>query len=479
MTSGGGDGQDAQERAAARPLRERAQRAVRGYGPPTVPIALPRLSSGLAADVERSVLDLVLRVGDALIATGAPVADTTAALLKLADGFGVRSLQVDITFTSITASIDRDDVPITGIRVIAVRTSDYSRLAELFALVDDAAAGRLDLAAAHERLSEVVEAPHPYRRWIVTFALAVMAAGVAVLLNGGLLVAVVAGVTTALIDRTMRRLRRFGLPSFFQQVVGAAIATGIALLLIWGRVQFGWSGAILPPALVVASGIVVLLAGLSLVGAADDAISGFPLTAAARSFEVALHTVGIVVGIGLTLELGRRLGVPLRMTDISMLATPTVVQIVAGATIAAAWAVASYARPRVVLAVVVAGGSAVAVSTTLNRAGLGPATSAFGAALVVGFASGFLSDRLGIQQFGVSVAGITPLLPGLAIYRAMFTLVDTSSIVQGGAMLLAALAIGLALAAGVTLGEFLATPLHSETDRWQKRVGRRARGTRI
>lgn len=463
--------------AAARLLRERARRAVQGSGPPTQPIALPRLSSGLSADVERSVLDLVLRAGDALVATGAPVAEVTAALLKLADGFGVRALQIDITFISITASIDREDEPITGMRVIAVRTSDYSRLADLYALVDDAAAGHMDLAEAHRRLTRIVEAPHPYRRWIVTLALAAMAAGVAVLLNGGWPVALAAGVTTGIIDRTLRRLRAFGLPSFFQQVAGAAIATTVALVLLWGHDQFDWESSLLPPSLIVASGIVVLLAGLSLVGAAEDAISGYPLTAAARSFEVALHTIGLVVGIGVTLDIGRRLGAPLRITDPSTLSTPAVLQILAGAIIAGAWAVASYARPRTVIPVAVSGASAVGVYVALSAAGAGSATGAFGAALVVGFASGFAADRLGVQQHVVSVSGITPLLPGLAIYRAMFTLVDTNGIVEGGAMLLAALAIGLALAAGVTLGEFLATPLR-KMDRWQRRVGYRARGAR-
>lgn len=34
--------------------------------------------------------------------------------------------------------------------------------------------------------------------------------------------------------------------------------------------------------------------------------------------------------------------------------------------------------------------------------------------------------------------------------------------------------IGLGLAAGVTLGEFLATPLRHEIDRWERRVRRRS-----
>lgn len=463
---------------AVRPLRERARRAFADAGPPTVPFAAPRSSSGLAADVERSVLDLVLRTGEALVTTGAPVADTTAALLRLANGFGVTACQVDITFVSITASIDRDDDPITKVRIINIRTADYSRLTDLLALVDDADQGKLDLAEAHRRLGEILATPHPYRRWVVTFALGAMAAGVAILLNGPWLAAVIAAATTMVIDRLLRWLRNKGVPYLFQQSVGAGVATGVALFLNWGRSEFGWSSELVAPSLVVAAGIVVLLAGLSLVGAAEDAISGYPLTAAARSFEVVLYTVGIVVGVGFVLDIGRRIGVPLHISDHSALSTPLVVQVVAGGVIAGAWGLASYSRIRTVLVSAAVGMISAGVFLAVGDLALGPAGASFTAALVVGLLAVALADRFGAPALAVSVCGITPLLPGLLIYRAMFTVVDGNDLLNGAAMLVGAVGIGLALAAGVTLGEFLAAPMGKRMDRWQRRVRRRARGSR-
>src|SRR5699024_10146196 len=82
---------------------------VRGQGPPTVPLGVARRATGLTAAEEHSALDLVLRVGEAMITTGAPVADVTADMLRLAEGLGVANLTVDITFTSVTATIDRED----------------------------------------------------------------------------------------------------------------------------------------------------------------------------------------------------------------------------------------------------------------------------------------------------------------------------------------------------------------------------------
>lgn len=445
-----------------------------------MPISVPRRPSGLTAEVERSVLDLVLRTGEALMATGAPVADATAALYRLAAGFGVTACQIDITFTSINVSIDREDDPITQVRVANVRTSDYSRLAALFKLTEDAGAGRIDLADAHHRLEQIIAAPHPYRRWVVTAALGVMASGVAFVLDGGWLVALIAALTSMVIDRTLKYLRSRGLPYLFQQAVGAGIATIITLAFLWAQDTFDWPELLtVRPSIIVASGIVVLLAGLALVGAADDAISGFPLTAAARGFEVLLFTVGLVVGIGFVLNLGLRAGVPLHLAPEAQLSTSPPVLIFAGAIVAGAWGVASYAPPKTVAFILPVGAIGAVCYAILREIDVGAATAAFGAAVVVGFVATVISERAGASPVVVSICGITPMLPGLAIYSAMFTLVESDNLVRGGALLIGAVGIGLALAAGAALGEILGRPLGPESDLWQRRVRRRARGSRI
>lgn len=424
------------------------------------------------------MLDLCVRFGDALIATGAPVAETTAALLRVASGFGVTNCQIDITFISITASIDRDDDPLTKVRIINTRTADYSRLTDLYRLVEDIGAGRMSLLDAQSRFDQIITSPHPYRRFIATFALGLMAAGVVGMLGGGWLIAAVSAVTTMLIDRVQRFLRHRNLPYLYQQVIGAGIATTVALLLLVGRGLFGWPMSLLPPSLVVAAGLVVLLAGMATVGAANDAISGYPLTAAARSFEVALNTIGLVVGIGFALDVGQRLGVPLYLSDTDPSGTPLLIQSLCGGVLAGAWALASYARPRTVGLVLAIGAAATAVRWTSDSLGLGSAEASFLAALAVGLLAAMIGNATRTPSYVLAVAGITPLLPGLAIYNGMFEIVNADNMVLGAGQLVAALAIGLALAAGVSLGTYLGEPFWSQTDRFSQRVRERARGTR-
>lgn len=111
--------------------------------------------------------------------------------------------------------------------------------------------------------------------------------------------------------------------------------------------------------------------------------------------------------------------------------------------------------------------------------GLGPAGRAFGAALVVGVVAGAVARRQSAPALVLTVCGIVPMLPGLAIYRAMFTMVQSGDLLAGSDLMLQAVATGLALAAGVTLGEFVARTTRASADRFQRALERRARGTRI
>ncbi|MDO8107859.1 threonine/serine exporter family protein [Isoptericola sp. b441] len=459
-------------------VRRLAQRAV--GGPPTIPVAVRVRAGELDLPTVHGVLELGLRVGEAMLSLGAAAADVTTMIQRVTSAFGLEGAQVDLTFTSITASYDPGSlgVPITVMRVARMRTVDYDRLAKVLDLAADVTTRRVPISEAaaileraHDDLDVILRAPHPYRPALVTLVLSAMAAAVALLLGGGPWVALVAGATTAVIDRVGRRLARWGLPAFFLQAVGAAIATAVAVLLLVLVPRLPVELSVLPPSLVVASGIVVLLAGLSLVGAAEDALSGFHVTASGRVFEVMLLTLGVVVGIGAVLDVSRRLGVALDVVHDLGGTAPFVLQIASAAVVAGAWAVASFAPPRAALVAAAAGGGAWAAFAVLRFLHVGPAVASAGAALLVGFAAESWGPRLRVPSLVASACGIVPLLPGLAIYRGLFLVVDDSSSLGAGAQaLLGAAMIGLGLAAGVTLGELVAAPVRRAA--WRRRAGR-------
>ncbi len=451
------------------PFGKRAWRAIGGTGPPTAPFGLRALRSEMDDVAAHAALGLALRIGESMLAVGASAADVTATVLRVAAAYGLANCHTDLTYTSITVSLDREGaVPLTAVRIVGSVRTDYTRLQGVNELARTIADTGLDVEEAHRRLDAVVSAPATYRRSIDLLAWAGVAGCFAVVLGGGWAEALFAGLATALIDQVLRVLTRFSLPPFFRQAVGAAIATGVAVLLVAADVEVRSSR-------VVAAGIVVLLAGMSLVNAAQDAINGFPVTAGARAFELVTLTIGIVVGIAGVLDIARRAGVPLTVAVLD--ATPTglstVVALIASAGIAGFWAVVSHARPGAVTYAAVAGALAFAVAWAVGQLGAGPVLAGGVAATVLGFSGEVLSRPLRVPAQLIAVCGIVPLLPGLAIYDGLFRTVVDTDIVGGTTVLVGAAAVGLALAAGVTLGEYLGRPVHRGRDRYDTRVRRR------
>ena len=439
--------------------------------PPTVPTGRRAEPASRDAQAVRDTMELAARLGEAMLSLGASASDVFGTIRDVCRSFDVRC-EVDLTFTSILIADDSTGTSV--LRVVHDQATDYGRLSRVVDLAREIIAkpslrgvsieewsttARDRLEHAHAALDEIVKAPHSYRRALVTVALAAMAAAIAVLLGGGLLVAAVAAVTTALIDTTLRLLARWQLPPFFLQIIGAAIATGVAVLLLTLIPGLPVEFTTLPPSLVVASSIVVLLAGMSLVGAADDAINGFPITAGGLLFQVVLLTLGIVIGIGGVLDLARRAGVSLTLVDLPANPYPVWVLVLASLLTSGAWATASYARPRAAVIAASAGGLTYLMFWGFSTLGLGVPMASAGAALVLGFVADSLARRLRVPALVTTVCGIVPLLPGLTIYRGMLDLVADDGDGSGVGMLLQASMIGLGLAAGVTLGEVLAQRL--------------------
>jgi uncharacterized membrane protein YjjP (DUF1212 family) len=453
---------------------------VRGSVAPADAQSLWQGADGVDQVTARAVIDLAMRVGETLLSTGASASDVVATVLRLTDAYGLRSVHVDVTFTSISVSYHRgpDADPMTVMRGIKVRSTDLTRLERLQKLVRDIPE-TVEVGQTRARFDALITAPHPYRRWVVTAALATVGAAVAALFGGTWLIMMLTFVTTGAVDRVQRWLAHRGMAAFFTQMAGGAIPTVVAVGLLVA-ISAGAPGLqAISPSLVVASGIVVLLAGLSVVGAAQDAIDGYYVTAGARVFEVLVLTLGIVVGIGVILALAQRSGVSMQLTADSQLSTNTVVQVLAAMVVSGAFAVSAYAGPRAAVYSTLTGGLGWLAFLGAISVGMGPVAASSLAALIAGFLSQLVASRLRVPALALSMAGIVPLLPGLAVFRGLFEIVQSvpgAGLSTGLTTLLGAAGVGMGLAAGVSMGTYLARPLRAELDRGQHRALRRSVG---
>ena len=192
----------------------------------------------------------------------------------------------------------------------------------------------------------------------------------------------------------------------------------------------------------------------------QDAITGAPITASARFFEVLMMTGGIIAGVATSLKIAAIIGSDLPL--ISNTPPPDITEVptkvLAGAFASLFYALACYAEKRALTAAFLGGFAGALVYLMVQTLATGPIIASAFAATVVGFAGGLMARRALIPPLIVAVAGITPLLPGLSLYRGLYAMLN-DQLLLGFSSLLAAFGIGCGLAAGVTLGEWGARTL--------------------
>ncbi|WP_148615565.1 threonine/serine ThrE exporter family protein [Nocardioides rubriscoriae] len=432
--------------------------------PPTQEIEVPRRLA--------LTLDLCLRVGDLLLSSGAGAADVTATMLSLARALGAPDADVDITFTSLTMSHQQhaDEAPLIATRHVRARTIDYQDLTRVDHLVRDVIAGRTGLRDGRAEIRRIVSTGHDRPRWAVTAGWGVMAAGVAVQLGGDLVVALLAALAALLIDRLQIRIARRRLPSFYQQVAGGGAATLVAVgaAVLDERLDLG-----LDVSLVVTANIVMLLAGIGFMGALQDALTGFYITAGARITEAFLSTAGIIAGVSGGLSLAGAVGVDLPTVEPGATGIQGLGLAAAGSAVAAAaFAFASYSPKRALAPVALVSAVAMVISQSIQQPGIGRAWSLAIAALFVGLVGYAVAARLRVPPLIVVVSAVVPMLPGIAIYRGLSLLGEGSrrDTSLGLVAIIGAASVALALAAGVILGEYLAQPLAREARRVESRL---------
>ncbi|TDD75100.1 threonine/serine ThrE exporter family protein [Actinomadura rubrisoli] len=425
--------------------------------------------------VDPRAIDLVLRVGELLLASGETTERVNEAMLGLGVAYELPRCEVQVTLTSLLVSAHpgKGAAPMTASRSIRRRTPAYWRLTALHALVQDASIGMVGIEDAHERLAAIKRGRPPYPAWLIVVSLGLIAASASVLSGGGPLVAGTAFVATLLGDRAAAALARRGIAEFFQLTVAAAIgATGAALVVAMGNPAHA--------ATIVTGAILALLPGRPLVASIQDGITGDLVSAGARMLEVFFMIAAIVAGLGGIVYIAVKLNVPIDVSHLPRApATLKPIPLVAAAAISVTFAI-SLAAPREVLTASALGGGLIwALYVMLLGWNVPPVLASAVAATVVGVLSNWLARRHGAPVMPYVVPAIGPLLPGTMLYRGMVEL-NTGASQTGVLSLIGALSVALALGAGVNLGGELVRAFQrvglSASGRWARPAARRTRG---
>jgi uncharacterized membrane protein YjjP (DUF1212 family) len=417
-----------------------------------------------------AALNLAIQVRDCLLSAGMSANDVVVAMLGITDAYGLTRVHVDVTYTSISASHypARGAPPITCIRVLHPDDIDYSKVREV-AKLEEKIRGGLPIDEAARAFDRIQEAPRRYPQWVAMIGNPGVSAGAAMLFTTSWKIILATFLTGLIVDRMLAAMEQWRVPPFFQQFAGAGLITLVAAGITKATAQ-GISFFVgVDTTLVVVGGIVMLVAGMTIVGAAQDAIDQFYVTASARLLDVVMRTAGIVVGIVASLELASVLGAPLSISPEPVALGPLGAQFVGATLTSAFFALWAYADlPTIGLAGAMGllgwAGYASMIYIGANEV---PANTV--GAFVAALASTLLIRRSTIPGFGLVSAALLPLVPGLALYNGLLQVVGTSQETAnpsaGGSTLLLALGVALGIAAGATLGTFLGRPIADQLRR--------------
>lgn len=407
-------------------------------------------------------LDLALRIGELLLSNGAGAADVTATMLAVTNACGLRGVTPNVTFTELALNYHpvSEGFSILQTRSVHRRDIDYGDLTAVDSLVRDLVAGRTDRDAARRRVAQIASTGHGRPRWTVTLGYGAVGAGVAVLLGGRPLVVLIAFVAAVGIDRIQRAMTVRRYPDFYQQVAGGLFAALIGVAVAAADLAVS-------PARVVTAGVFLLLSGIGAVGAAQDALTGFPVTANARILEALMATAGIIAGVSGGIALGGALGVELASMRPRGFGPPASAVMLLGAAItAAAFAFATYTPLRALLPTALVGALGAAVSALVRFGDLGTTWSTAVAATCIGVVSYSVATSFRVPPLAIMVPALVPLLPGLALLKGLVDLTGGGS----GGHLVTAAATAIALASGAILGQYIAQPLRRTSRRLESRL---------
>lgn len=406
-------------------------------------------------------VDVVARVGTLMLGAACAASDVVYTSLKVAQKLGLRHVSVHLTYSDLQVSYRPPETVAHQVsHTISLRRFDYGRQTRVKQLADEIVAGRLDHVQAARDLEWIRSYRGPYPEKLVHMSSGLMAAAAALLFGGNLLVATLAFVSAMVVDYVAEMgERRWGLPVFFQQVLAGLVGIGASI------VATKLDAAANASAVVIAV-IIVMLAGMTSTAAINDAITGWHLTGVGRISEALVNTLGLVIGVRLGIFIASAIGVDLAISEkVRQIGVDSRAWLWILACIMMGVSLSLYAQTpkRGLPFVVVLTPATYMLYVAALDLGVAPAWATAIGAMFAALVGTLLSKLTTVTVDAFAVCAVIPMMPGSVIYRALWAMSDKPSLaVEYG---LAAVGTAIAIAAGLTTGQYIGVALVRRLDR--------------
>ena len=411
-------------------------------------------------------LRLAMTASDLLLSMGVAANSVVSQALDITEAYCDQPASVTITYNLLYIAQIRGSAeePLTLVRPIPFRDVNNMTVQAVQRLIREIRTDRLSLEQAEDRMDKILNHPANYPAWVPRLATVAIAPTVVLMYTTNWRVIALTALAALIVDRIVAILgSRLSVP-FFKQAAASTVVTLLAATVAWfGRHNMAFFVG-MDPTLIVVGGIFLLISGLAIVGAVQDALEEYYLTATARLLRVTLLTLGIVAGILFGTYLARKLHISIAVSPNPLQLTALHFQILGGGLAAMAQALATQTRLRAILWAGIVGGSSLAVMYASTHLGISIVAATGVAAFYVGVIASLSSRLWGTPSSGIIACGILPLVPGVTLYTGLMQLVNyppgNTLFMSGVGTMFNTVSAALAIAIGASLGSLLARPLH-------------------
>lgn len=246
----------------------------------------------------KEILALAVETGDVLLRNGAEVYRVEDTVIHILEAYKVENFDVYVLSNGIFASAneDRDDA-CSMIRHVPLGSTHLGRIAALNQLSREICSGECPLSEAWIRLEECRSIPYG-KNWVYILACGVGCAAFALLFGGGLPDAAAAFLGGMLLQGLLIRQRRRKSSKFIKNILGSALATFFALLILSLGFPVHYDKVIIGT-------IMPLVPGIALTTSIRDFFNGDYLSGAIHMIDAILTAFCIAVGVGTVITLYR------------------------------------------------------------------------------------------------------------------------------------------------------------------------------
>lgn len=392
-------------------------------------------------------LDLLLRLGAAMLQAGSTAAHTCRWIESMAPKLGFETASAIVSLDSITISVRHRNEWLTAMRKIGPPGIDASRVAGLERL-----AGNLQpecrLAEIDRELADVEAAPRQYSVALIAVAVGLASGGFA-FLNGAAapetLAAAIGGGCgqSARAWLAGRRLNQYGAAA-----LAAMTASGVYVVVAGLGAHLGFRFAQYPAGFI--ASVLFLVPGFPLIAALFDLLQYHTVAAVSRLAYGVMMLLAVAFGLSIVIALG---GVemsrqpPVELPYALMLLLRGVASFVAGC----AFAMLFNSSPRTALAAGVLALGANGLRLVMNDFGLMLAPASFFAALAIGLGALAMERRFDMPRMAMTVAPTVIMVPGIYAFEMIVwfnhgQMLDALQASASCGFIIGALAMGLATA---------------------------------